>query len=151
MAAGTPVLALADTPSGCPLMVWRGCRLIRLEAGPPHHHGGNKTPGATSARPELIWSPFHGPLSRPRLTQTGRAEGTGWGWMGCPKSGRPWGTGMKEDLESDLTSNLDAASPQSLPFFEFSCLQSDFTTSESCWKEEKDNSLVTGFNTHKPQ
>lgn len=46
--------------------------------------------------------------------------------------------GMKEDLESDLTSNLDAASSQSLPFFEFSCLQSDFTTSESCWEEEKE-------------
>lgn len=71
--------------------------------------------------------------------------------MGCSKSGRPWGMGMKEDLESDLTSNLDAASSQSLPFFEFSCLQSDFTTSESCWEEEKDNSLVTVLDTRKPQ
>lgn len=43
--------------------------------------------------------------------------------MGRSKPGRPWGMGMKEDLESDLTSNLDVASSQSLPFFEFSCLQ----------------------------
>lgn len=35
--------------------------------------------------------------------------------MGRSKPGRPWGMGMKEDLESDLTSNLDAASSQSLP------------------------------------
>ena len=48
------------------------------------------------------------------------------------KSRRPRGTGVKEALESDLTSKLEATTSQTLPFFEFPCLQSDFTTSESC-------------------
>ena len=52
--------------------------------------------------------------------------------------------GLKETLEPD-----DAATSQSLPFLEFPCLQSDFTTSESC-REEFFNGPVASRGVHTP-
>lgn len=81
------------------------------------------------------------PFCNSGLIHTGRAEGTGQGshWT---SSGRSCSGGVKEALESDLASTLDATASQSQSLFMFPCPQSDFTSWGSGWEAERDNPLI---------
>lgn len=103
---------------------------------------GTRPQGAASAGPELSCPLCGHPLSGFGLSQTERAERTGQGCMG-----QAWEAPWCRALESGMASKLGAANSKSLPVFGFPCLQSDFTTSESCWEKERDNPLIIVLST----
>lgn len=109
---------------------------------PSPHHDGNKTPGAASVRPELYCPLCGHPLSRFEPVRLEGLREQDRGYMG-----QVWKALWCRALESDMASKLDTADSQSLPLFGFPCLQSDFTTSESCWEEERDNPLIIVLST----